>query len=128
MSQLAEQWQTKHILPLRCILYQLIGAQRCEVHAASQLQKGVTDILITCICQLYSFVMGEQQELSMFVLQVVEWACIVAPVNTYTHPHSPLHTPPALPHTRPRTPTPIPPTHPHTLITAFFKHTLHITE
>ena len=66
------------------------------MHAASQLQKGVTDILITCICQLYSFVMGERQELSIFVLQVVEWACIVAPVNTYlihthTHPFTPHH-------------------------------------
>ena len=36
LSQLAEQWQTKHILPLRCILNRLLGAQRCEVHAVSQ--------------------------------------------------------------------------------------------
>ena len=75
--------------------------------------------------------MGERQVLNMFVLQVVEWACIVAPVNTQyipnTHPHSPLHTPLPLPHTLPHIHTLIP-TPTHTLISAFFKHTLHVTE
>ena len=40
------------------------------MHATSQWQKGITDILI--ICQLYSFVMGEQHVLSTFVLRAVE--------------------------------------------------------
>ena len=39
------------------------------MHAASQLHKGITDMLI--ISQLYSFVMGEGHELSTFVLQAV---------------------------------------------------------
>ena len=42
---------------LGSLLHWLLGAQRFEVHAASQWQKGITDILI--ICQFYSFVMSE---------------------------------------------------------------------
>ena len=90
---------------------------------------------ISIICQLYSFVIGELQVLNMFVLQVVEWACIVAPVNTQyilnTHPHPPLHTPPPShthTHTHTYTPSSPHPHTPHTFITAFFKHTLHETE
>ena len=113
--------------PLRCILCWLLGAQRCEVHAASQWQKGITGILI--ICHLYSFVMCEQQVLNMFVLQVVQWACIVAPVNTQcipnTHPHSPLHTPPPLLHTPPHIHTLIPtPTQPPTHLLLYFSNIL----
>ena len=60
-----------------------------------------------------------------------EWVCIVAPVNTYLI-HT--HTPPSHPTTSPTHtsthahPNPYTHTPPHTLITAFFKHTLHITE
>ena len=40
------------------------------MRAACQRQKGINDILI--ICQLYSFVMGEQDVLNRFVLQAVD--------------------------------------------------------
>ena len=59
---------------------QQLGAQKCQVPAASKWQKGITDILI--ICQLYSYVMGERHILHTFVLQVVKmlpiliWSCL----------------------------------------------------
>ena len=59
---------------------QLLGAQRCEVHAGSHWQKGITDILIICQLGLYSFVMGEQHVLSTSVLQAVE-LCTRKPGN-----------------------------------------------